>query len=104
MGKTTLVRSILEIFTVKGMKCVSTAPTSRAAKRLAETTERTAKTVHRLLEFDPVTGDFKKDHQHPQQLNRFLGVRENDPRIRPRRLRFGRPRGLGLSAVESLNR
>ncbi len=32
------------------------APTGRAAKRLAETTGRTAKTVHRLLEFDPATG------------------------------------------------
>jgi exodeoxyribonuclease V alpha subunit len=65
VGKTTLVRSILEIFTAKEMKCVLTAPTGRAAKRLAETTGRTAKTVHRLLEFDPVTGDFKKDQQHP---------------------------------------
>ena len=46
------------------MKCVLTAPTGRAAKRLAETTERTAKTVHRLLEFDPATGDFKKNQQH----------------------------------------
>jgi exodeoxyribonuclease V alpha subunit len=36
----------------------------RAAKRLAETTGRTAKTIHRLLEFDPVTGDFKKNQQN----------------------------------------
>jgi exodeoxyribonuclease V alpha subunit len=53
VGKTTLVRSILEIFTAKNMKCVLTAPTGRATKRLAEATQRTAKTVHRLLEFDP---------------------------------------------------
>ena len=50
VGKTTLVRSILEIFSAKGLKCVLAAPTGRAAKRLAETTERSAKTVHRLLE------------------------------------------------------
>jgi len=43
VGKATLVRSILEIFAAKGMKCVLTAPTGRAAKGLAETTERTAK-------------------------------------------------------------
>ena len=49
-----------------------TAPTGRAAKRLAETTERTAKTVHRLLEFDPVTGDFKKDQQHPLTGDLFV--------------------------------
>ena len=41
VGKTTLVRSILEIFAAKEMKCVLTAPTGRAAKRLAETTDRT---------------------------------------------------------------
>ena len=72
VGKTTLVRSILEIFTAKEMKCVLTAPTGRAAKRLAETTGRTAKTVHRLLEFDPVTGEFKKDQQHPLTGDLFV--------------------------------
>jgi exodeoxyribonuclease V alpha subunit len=72
VGKTTLVRSILEIFAAKDMKCVLTAPTGRAAKRLAETTERTAKTIHRLLEFDPITGDFKKDQQHPLSGDLFV--------------------------------
>ena len=72
VGKTTLVRSILEIFAAKEMKCVLTAPTGRAAKRLAETTERTAKTVHRLLEFDPATGEFKKDQQHPLTGDLFV--------------------------------
>ena len=72
VGKTTLVRSILEIFAAKEMKCVLTAPTGRATKRLAETTERTAKTVHRLLEFDPATGDFKKDQQHPLTGDLFV--------------------------------
>ena len=74
MGKTTLVRSILEIFTAKQMKCVLTAPTGRAAKRLAETTERTAKTIHRLLEFDPATGDFKRNQKHPLS-RRFVRAR-----------------------------
>jgi exodeoxyribonuclease V alpha subunit len=72
VGKTTLVRSILEIFAAKGMKCVLTAPTGRAAKRLAETTERTAKTLHRLLEFDPATGDFKKDQKQPLSGDLFV--------------------------------
>jgi exodeoxyribonuclease V alpha subunit len=72
VGKTTLVRSILEIFTVKKMKCVLAAPTGRAAKRLAETTERTAKTIHRLLEFDPATGDFKRNQQHPLSGDLFV--------------------------------
>ena len=72
VGKTTLVRSILEIFTAKKLKCVLAAPTGRAAKRLAETTGRTAKTIHRLLEFDPVTGEFKRNQQHPLTGDLFV--------------------------------
>src|SRR5437016_6391485 len=58
VGKTTLVRGILEIFAAKELRCVLCAPTGRAAKRLAETTGREAKTIHRLLEFDPSSGGF----------------------------------------------
>ena len=72
VGKTTLVRSILEIFQAKKMKCVLAAPTGRAAKRLAETTGQTAKTIHRLLEFDPATGDFKRNQQHPLTGDLFV--------------------------------
>ena len=72
VGKTTLVRSILEIFQAKKLKCVLAAPTGRAAKRLAETTDQTAKTVHRLLEFDPATGDFKRNQQNPLKGDVFV--------------------------------
>ena len=72
MGKTTLVRSILEIFTAKELECVLAAPTGRAAKRLSETTDRTAKTIHRLFEFDPATGDFKRNQQNPLTGDLFV--------------------------------
>jgi exodeoxyribonuclease V alpha subunit len=72
VGKTTLVKSILEIFTAKKLKCVLAAPTGRAAKRLAETTGRTARTIHRLLEFDPATGDFKRNQKHPLKGDLFV--------------------------------
>ena len=72
VGKTTLVRSILEVFQAKKMKCVLAAPTGRAAKRMAETTGQTAKTIHRLLEFDPATGDFKRNQQHPLTGDLFV--------------------------------
>ncbi len=72
VGKTTLVRSILEIFSAKQMKCVLAAPTGRATKRLAETTQRTAKTVHRLLEFDPATGEFKRNRKRPLTGDLFV--------------------------------
>jgi exodeoxyribonuclease V alpha subunit len=72
VGKTTLVRSILEIFSAKEQKCVLAAPTGRAAKRLAETTGRTAKTIHRLLEFDPVTGEFQRNQDRPLTGDLFV--------------------------------
>ncbi|MHB1035656.1 MAG: SF1B family DNA helicase RecD2 [Pirellulales bacterium] len=72
VGKTTLVRSILEIFCAKRMQCVLAAPTGRAAKRLSETTGQPAKTVHRLLEFDPATGQFKCDEHNPLAGDLFV--------------------------------
>jgi exodeoxyribonuclease V alpha subunit len=64
VGKTTLVRGILELFSGRGMRCGLCAPTGRAAKRLNETTGREAKTIHRLLEFDPALGGFRRDREH----------------------------------------
>ncbi|CAN5356762.1 ATP-dependent RecD-like DNA helicase [soil metagenome] len=59
-GKTTIVKAILEIMRVKGVNVLLAAPTGRAAKRLSESTGREAKTIHRLLEFDPQSGGFLK--------------------------------------------
>jgi exodeoxyribonuclease V alpha subunit len=71
-GKTTIVRGILEIFNDAGLECALTAPTGRAAKRLSETTRREAKTIHRLLEFDPAAGGFKRDEEEPLQLDLLI--------------------------------
>lgn len=68
-GKSTLVRGILEIFTAQGLRCALCAPTGRAAKRLSDTTGRPAKTIHRLLEFDPGLGGFRRDRDHPLDLD-----------------------------------
>lgn len=48
-GKTTVVQAIIRLAEQEGLRIVLCAPTGRAAKRLAETTERKAKTIHRLL-------------------------------------------------------
>jgi exodeoxyribonuclease V alpha subunit len=72
VGKTTLVRGILEIFAAKGQRCALCAPTGRAAKRLGETTGREAKTIHRLLEFDPAVGGFKRDRHHHLDLDLLI--------------------------------
>ena len=65
VGKTTVVDSILRILQAKAVRVLLCAPTGRAAKRLTETTGREAKTIHRLLEFDPQTRAFKRDQYSP---------------------------------------
>jgi exodeoxyribonuclease V alpha subunit len=64
-GKTTLIRGIVEILGHKGQKVVLAAPTGRAAKRLAEATGLGAKTIHRLLEFNPIAGSFNRNREQP---------------------------------------
>jgi exodeoxyribonuclease V alpha subunit len=65
VGKTTLVNSILTILRAKQVKALLCAPTGRAAKRLSESTGVEAKTIHRLLEVDPATGQFKRNLDSP---------------------------------------
>ena len=72
VGKTTIVRGILEIFAAKELRCALCAPTGRAAKRLAETTGREAKTIHRLLEFDPASGGFIRDRDKPLDVDLLI--------------------------------
>ena len=49
-GKTTIIKSIIEIYENQGMKVLLAAPTGRAAKRMTQSTGRNAKTIHRLLD------------------------------------------------------
>ncbi len=53
-GKTTIIKSIIEIYEQKGNKVVLCAPTGRAAKRMTETTGKEASTLHRLLEIGKI--------------------------------------------------
>jgi len=65
VGKTTLLNALLLILRAKGTRLALCAPTGRAAKRLSETTGLEAKTIHRLLEVDPLRGTFRRDERHP---------------------------------------
>jgi exodeoxyribonuclease V alpha subunit len=65
VGKTTLVQSLLKILTAKKLKCILTAPTGRAAQRMAEATGLEASTLHRLLEFQPGRGGFQRNASNP---------------------------------------
>jgi exodeoxyribonuclease V alpha subunit len=64
VGNTTLVNSILLIVRAKQVTVTLCAPTGRAAKRLSESTGLEARTIHRLLEFDPQTFGFKRNRDH----------------------------------------
>ncbi|MBK5963342.1 recombinase RecD [Thiocystis minor] len=69
VGKTTVVNSLLRILRAKGVQVLLCAPTGRAAKRLSESTGQEAKTIHRLLEFDPQTMGFKRNAEQPLDLD-----------------------------------
>lgn len=67
-GKTTTVRAIIALLDQFGKTYALASPTGRAAKRLSETTERAAKTIHRLLEFAPTEG-FKRNEYNPLDVD-----------------------------------
>ena len=56
-GKTTIIKSIIDVYEEKKYKIVLSAPTGRAAKRMTETTKREASTLHRLLEIGKTDED-----------------------------------------------
>lgn len=68
-GKTTIVRAIIDVFQAKALRVLLCAPTGRAAKRLAESTGREARTIHRLLEFDPGIGGFRRGRENPLDVD-----------------------------------
>ena len=65
VGKTTLLNAILKVLRAKDLKVALCAPTGRAAKRLGESTGLEAKTIHRLLETNPLTRGFRRNEQNP---------------------------------------
>jgi exodeoxyribonuclease V alpha subunit len=65
VGKTTIIRALTEILTEAQLEVRLAAPTGRAAKRLEESTGRSATTIHRLLEFQPGINRFLRDDRDP---------------------------------------
>ncbi len=68
-GKTTIITAILRIFQQLKLRILLAAPTGRAAKRMNEATGCEGKTIHRLLEFSPQKGGFKKDQDDPLEAD-----------------------------------
>lgn len=68
-GKTTTLKAIIAVAEELGLNCTLAAPTGRAAKRMSEVTKREAKTIHRLLEFDPVEFSFRRHRGRPVEAD-----------------------------------
>ena len=67
-GKTTIVKCVLDCFKKQGKRCSLLAPTGRAAKRLSESTEENASTIHRALDLDFKNGNgafFTRNETNP---------------------------------------
>jgi exodeoxyribonuclease V alpha subunit len=73
-GKTQTVRTIIGVLENMGLRYALCAPTGRAAKRLAETTGRTAQTIHRLLHYS--NDGFLRNEENPLEID-FLVVDES---------------------------
>ncbi len=72
-GKTTIVRALISVFDKTGRTYKLAAPTGRAAKRMEQASDRTASTIHRLLEIDFVDEEgtmlFSKNRQNPLETD-----------------------------------
>lgn len=68
-GKTTIINTISKIFIENGYNILLCAPTGRAAKRIEETTQIEAKTIHRMLGYIPSSyddiGHFEYNEDNP---------------------------------------
>ena len=69
VGKTTIVKAILTILAAKKINIKLCAPTGRASKRLSESSGYEAMTIHRMLEVDPSTMEFKYNEDHPLECD-----------------------------------
>ena len=63
-GKTTTLKSVIDIAEAMHWEVVLTAPTGRAAKRMEEAIGRPASTIHRCLKFNPKEG-FQHNRNNP---------------------------------------
>ncbi|MEP7270916.1 MAG: ATP-dependent RecD-like DNA helicase [Acidobacteriota bacterium] len=68
-GKTTTLRALVALFRAMGRRVLLASPTGRAAQRLSEVAGEEAKTIHRLLEFDPAHLAFKRNESLPLECD-----------------------------------
>jgi exodeoxyribonuclease V alpha subunit len=71
-GKTTIIRAIIEILKANRKSIMIAAPTGRAAKRIEESSFYQASTIHRLLKFNPESGQFVHNAQNPLKTDAII--------------------------------
>ncbi len=71
-GKTTLIRALIAILQTQYLNIALCSPTGRGAKRLEDTTGVAAKTIHRLLKYDGMTGEFIVNRNNPLKADLVL--------------------------------
>jgi exodeoxyribonuclease V alpha subunit len=71
-GKTFTTRTIVALWRAMRKSILLAAPTGRAAQRLAEMTKCEAKTIHRLLAFDPKTMQFRSNEDNPLEAEAIV--------------------------------
>ncbi len=72
VGKTTIIRALVEIYREQKLKVVLAAPTGRAAKRMSEAVKEPAQTIHRLLKWNPATNRFTFDEENQYAGDVFI--------------------------------
>lgn len=71
-GKTTTLKGIIEIYKRLDKRVMLAAPTGRAAKRMTEVIGLEAKTIHRLLEFNPVEMTFNFNRENKLEVDLLI--------------------------------
>jgi exodeoxyribonuclease V alpha subunit len=68
VGKTTTANAIIRLLRAMGRNVALCAPTGRAAQRLSEVSSMQAKTIHRLLEWQPNSSGFVRNEYQPLEV------------------------------------
>ena len=71
-GKSSLCRQLVQLARAERARIALCAPTGRAAQRLKELTHHPAQTIHRLLQMDPITGQFGRNQENPLPVDLLL--------------------------------
>ncbi|MBO6067392.1 MAG: ATP-dependent RecD-like DNA helicase [Kiritimatiellae bacterium] len=72
VGKTTIIRALVDIFRARRENVVLAAPTGRAAKRMSEAVGVQAQTIHRFLKWNPGTNEFTFNADNRYQADVFV--------------------------------